>query len=756
MKTNRKDFMERGTMEKTNTKIRLGKWIYGIIAILLVGSLVKCWCSRQACENLDESLATGTAKCTKYRGYYGQSLPAIDPTAPSEKLICRDFADEEILVIEKREMEAPCKVVEDKTVERPCQTAKPVEEAPGAKNIVGGGVGYESSEQPTQGELRAIIDDKEVPLPLNHTDVKAKISAFVATVNVLQKYSNPYGEKIEAVYVFPLPENAAVTDFIMTIGTRKIRGIIREREEARKIYEDAKRQGYRAALLTQERPNIFTQRVANIEPGKKIDVDITYFNTLAQRDGKYRFVFPMVVGPRYNPHDCKDGIGAVAQGTPGKSGQPTEVQYLKPGQRSGHDIALSIELDAGMKIENIESPTHAVKLSKTGDTKAAIKLSENDQIPNRDFVLTYSLAGDRTRSGFLTHKSENGGTFALVLQPPADLNDLPRMPREMIFVVDCSGSMQGRPLEIVKDAMRRCLRNLDQNDSFQIIRFSTSASALGNRPLEATPENVKRGLAYIDELSSEGGTEMIEGIKAALGFEHDQNRLRIVSFMTDGYIGNEDEILREIDKRLGSARIFSFGVGSSVNRYLMEAMARVGNGAVAYIGLGESVTAEVDRFYDRAARAALVNIKLDFGDVQASDIFPRRIPDLFVGRPVIVTGKFNGDGKTTVTLSGLVGGKEVAQRISVDLSEAGEHAGIEHVWARAKLAELAQANIMNPSKELTDAIIQTSIRYKVLSGLTAFLAVDGSQKTAGNHGTTVAVPVPMPEGIRYETTVMGN
>jgi Ca-activated chloride channel family protein len=447
-------------------------------------------------------------------------------------------------------------------------------------------------------------EEKEIPLPLKHTDVKGRISGYIATVDVTQQFHNPYDEKIEAVYVFPLPQNAAINEFIMTIGERKIRGIIRERQQAERIYKEAKERGHVASLLTQERPNIFTQKVANIEPGKEIDVNIKYFNTLAYVDGWYEFVFPMVVGPRFNPPGYTDGVGAVGRGKAGISGQKTEVQYLKPHERSGHDIAVAVDIDAGVAIEKVVCPSHAITNSRVNPEKRTVKLSSLDTIPNKDFVLRYKVAGRKVKSALVTHRDERGGFFTLMLYPPENLNHLRRAPMEMIFVLDCSGSMRGKPIAKAKDAIKRALRKLEPGDTFQVIRFSNNASKLGPAPVPATPENIRRGLEYVESLEGSGGTMMIEGIKAALDFEHDSHRFRLVSFMTDGYIGNEVEILAAVHEKLGESRIFSFGVGSSVNRFLLDRMAKLGKGAVAYIGLDESAGEVVDAFYERISAAS--------------------------------------------------------------------------------------------------------------------------------------------------------
>ncbi|MBN1421469.1 MAG: VWA domain-containing protein [Planctomycetes bacterium] len=610
-------------------------------------------------------------------------------------------------------------------------------------------------EGPGTGALMAkpADEEKEVPLPLEHTDVRARVSGYIATVDVTQKYHNPYDEKIEAVYVFPLPHNAAVNDFLMTIGERKIRGIIRERKEAERIYHEARRQGYVASLLTQERPNIFTQSVANIEPGKSIDVNIRYFHTMAYDDGWLEFVFPMVVGPRFNPPGTTTGVGAVPRGGHGTSGQKTKVQYLRPGERSGHDISLVLDIDAGLQIEGLECPSHGVDVTRRGSGGATVSIRALDAIPNKDFVLRYKVAGAGVASGLLVHRDARGGYFTLMLYPPEDMSALQAAPVEMIFVLDCSGSMSGSPIAKAKTAIERALRRLGPGDTFQIIRFSNDASQLGPAPIEATPANVRRGLAYLASLQSQGGTMMIEGIRAALDFPHDPQRLRIVSFLTDGYIGNEADILAAVKERVGSARIFSFGVGSSVNRYLLEGMARLGRGAVAFVGLDESAGRAVDLFYERIRRPAMTDVAIDWGGIRVAEVYPAQILDLFVGRPVVLTGRFSGDEAGVVRVMGTVGGERREVRIPVDPSCAGSHPGIASVWARRKIMTLADEEVSDPSPEIAGRIRDVALEYGLMSAYTAFVAVDSLTRTAGDHGTTVPVAVPVPAGVKYETTV---
>ena len=616
----------------------------------------------------------------------------------------------------------------------------------------------QDDQQPCSGMLMAKLPAKPaemVPVPLKHTDVKAEIAGYIATVDVTQQFQNPYAEKIEAVYVFPLPHNAAVNEFIMTIGERRIRGIIREREEAQKIYTAAKSQGYVASLLTQERPNIFTQSVANIEPGKRIDINIKYFHTLSYVDGWYEYVFPMVVGPRFNPPGFKEGVDAVERGVPGKSGQSTQVQYLRPHERSGHDISLAVHIDAGVPVEQLECKTHEMVVNhevKPGQTE--VKIAEADAIPNRDFVLRYKVAGKAIKSAVMVQKTEKGGYFTMMLFPPETLSELPRKPLEMVFTVDVSGSQSGIPLAQEKAAVKYALQHMMVMDTFQVVRFGNTARKLFPSPVSVNPSNVKKAIAWVDGFDANEGTMLVDGLRASLLFPHDENRLRFVTFLTDGFIGNEAEALAEIKKDLGPSRIFSFGSGSSTNRYLLEHMAKMGNGAAAYLGPNDDAADVMKTFLERISHPAMTDLSIDFGDVSVTEVLPNRLPDLFVGRPVIVTGRFTGGGNHVIQVHGMIANERRTISIPVNLEDAnGSNAGIAAVWARFKLAELADRSTYESIPELPRQIKGLALEYGLMSPFTSFVAVDSMYKTAGDHGTTVVVPVPVPQGVRYETTV---
>ena len=588
--------------------------------------------------------------------------------------------------------------------------------------------------------LCARHEDALVPLPLKHTDVKAQISLFIGSVRVTQQYHNPYDGKIEAVYVFPLPQDSAVSEFVMTIGDRHIRGIIREREEARKIYLEARRLGHVASLLTQERPNIFTQSVANIEPGKQIDIEITYFHALAYADGEYEFRFPMVVGPRFNP----DGTT-----------ETTTVEYLRPDEISAHDIDLEVAVDAGVPIESLESPSHEIVVERRGPARAVVRLNPHDRIPNKDFVLRYRVAGKRLKAGLATYRDESGGYFALMLQPPVDLDEIESPAREMIFVVDCSGSMSGEPLATVKHAMERCLKRLGPKDTFQIVRFSNTATRMAERPIPATSANVRKGLQFVRRLKDGGGTYLLKGLRAALTSPADPERYRIVSLMTDGYISNDREVIGEVQRLLGDARLFTFGIGMAPNGYLIQRAAKVGRGASVAIGTDESSRGLVDQFYRRIENPALTDIRIDWGAMKVTDVHPKPIPDLFVGRPVILTGRFTGTGTATVRVTGKIAGIPHEQAIAINLDQPDlQHKALAAVWARSEIATLYDAmTVVDDRQELVDAITELALSYGLMSEFTAFLAVDSAYRTKGESGTTVDVPVPVPKGVKYKTTV---
>ena len=406
---------------------------------------------------------------------------------------------------------------------------------------------------PTQGTLRAKNAEGEEAgdFPLEHTEVTSEVSGMIARTTVEQIYGNPFSEVIEAVYVFPLPALGAVNDFVMQVGDRKIVGLIRPRAEAERIYAEARAAGHTASLLTQERSNIFTQSVANIEPGGKVTIEITYFERLVYESGYYEWVFPMVVGPRYIPGEpttpASDDPDAPSSAGGGTSPSTTQVgdadritpPVLPPDRRSGHDISLTVTLDAGLPIARLAVPTHQVETQDLGAGKRVVKLAAADTIPNRDLVLRWSVAGAETQFGVLAHRGDAGGYLTLVMQPPAEPTDEQVVPREITFLIDISGSMSGVPLGIAAAVVRETLDRLRPDDRYNIVVFAGGNGQLWESARPKTDGNVAAARGYIEELCGGGGTEMLEGVRHALKAEHDPAALQMYVFLTDGLVGNE-------------------------------------------------------------------------------------------------------------------------------------------------------------------------------------------------------------------------
>src|SRR6266581_8656807 len=609
---------------------------------------------------------------------------------------------------------------------------------------------------PTGGELRVLTRGGPVEqCPLKHTDVVAEITGNVAQVEVVQTFQNPYDRKIEAVYVFPLPDRAAVNDMEIKVGERTIKGLIKKKEEARAMYETARQAGHVAALLDQERPNIFTQSVANILPGREVVVTIRYFETVPYASGDYEFSFSMVVGPRFIPGE------PTTQGERGLSPDTTEVPDashitppgIRPETRTGHDISLEVRLDAGATVRELVSPTHQIRVESNGRGGDIIRLKDEDSIPNRDFVLRYRVDGDAPNLIVLPHRGEGDGYFLMLVQPEAKPSATDITPKEMIFVVDCSGSMSGEPIEKVKEAMRYALQGLDPRDTFQIVRFSDRAKTFEAAPVLATPGNIERALQYVARLSGEGGTIMLEGVKTALSYPEDPERLRIVSFMTDGYIGNEDAILAYMSKHLGGARLFSFGVGTSVNRYLLDKMADFGHGAVEYVLPGEDSGKSIRRFYDRIRSPYLTDIQIDWGGLGVTDMYPGEIPDLFLGQPVAVYGRYGQPGKSEVILRARLGGKPYEQRFTVELpGRHDEGDAIGMLWARAHIEDLSDQLIVGSQPALVEEITRVALTHRLVSKYTSFVAVEEQVDTGPEKPALVEVPVCTPPGVSYDMT----
>ena len=610
----------------------------------------------------------------------------------------------------------------------------------------------------TQGALQ-VVDSSGAPkalCPLKHTDVKAQISGFLSRVTVTQEFENPFKEKIEAVYTFPLPQNAAVDDMTMLVGNRTVRGKILRREEAEAVYEAAKNRGQTASLLNQERPNIFTQSVANILPGEQIKITITYVETLKYEEGSYEFVFPMVVGPRYIPGNATgaQGNGFAPDTDSVPDGSKITPAPAPPGMRAGHDISLDVTLDAGLPIDALNSKTHDVSVERPSDRSARITLKDLATIPNKDFILRYDVAGKKIEDAVLTHSSGTGGFFTLMIQPPERVTVADVTPKELVFVLDTSGSMQGFPIEKAKETMKMALDNLYPSDTFNLITFSGDEHILFPEPVPATKENLAKAQAFLESRQGSGGTEMMKAIKASMDPSDKQDHIRIVCFMTDGYVGNDLQIIGEVQKH-PNARVFAFGIGNSVNRFLLDSMAKYGRGEVEYLALNDDGSAAARRMHERIRNPLLTDISVDWNGLAVSDVYPKTIPDLFSAKPVILTGRYSGNSKGTIRLKGKMSGRDFVREIPVDFSSAQTHDVLATLWARTRVDDLMSQDFNGVQQgtmkdDVKQNIIQLGLDYRLMTQFTSFVAVEEMIVTDGGVPRRIDVPVEVPEGVNRE------
>lgn len=663
----------------------------------------------------------------------------------------------------------------------------------------------ENGEKTTPGGKLQMFSRDGKPLgvcPLQHTDVQANISGFVARVDVEQHFANMSQWPIEAIYTFPLPNDAAVDAMTMTIGDRKIVGKIKRREEARQIYQAAKNAGKNASLLDQERPNIFTQAVANILPGQNITISISYVDVLKYDEGSYEWSFPTVVGPRYTPSG-----GYQVEGERGAPSDDSEVSPetnaivrdadaitppIAPSSttsstRSGHDLSLAVYIDAGVPLGAVHSQLHAIDVTRPDATRAVVRLRDGVTRPNRDFILRFRTAGQEIQTGVLASADgKGGGYFTLIMQPPASPPATEIAPKEMIFVIDQTGSQSGWPIEKSKETMRYCLKRLHRNDTFQILGFNTDVFPCFDKPVSATPENIALAWKFIAPLQGAGGTDILKSVEYALKMPDDPARLRIISYMTDGFIGNDMQVIDFIQKNRGRARMFPFGIGNSVNRFLIDEMARAGGGAAEYLTLGldkgqldslwnsenaadpEAIKElrkiekkgkarradnAATRFYRRIENPLLLAPRIDWNGLPVEAIYPQTVPDVFSVSPIIVKGRYTRAAEGDITVAGVLRGRAWSQKVHVVFPASSTRSdALPSLWARARIADLQSRDWLgaqsgNPDATIKEQIVQTALDYDLMSQWTSFVAVEERVVNPSGQSQTADVPVEMAEGV---------
>ncbi len=578
-------------------------------------------------------------------------------------------------------------------------------------------------------------------LPLKSTTTSVDIAGVIADVRVTQVYKNEGKKPLEAIYIFPASARVAVYGMKMTIGERTIIAKIGKREEARRDYEKALSEGKSASLLEQQRPNVFQMNVGNLLPGDEIKVELSYTELLVPTDGVYEFVYPTVVGPRYS--NQPEAAAPAAE-------KWVKNPYFKSGHAPSYTFDLTANLNAGLPIQEILCSSHKVNVSYNGASCATVKLDATEKAGgNRDYILRYRLAGGQIASGMLMYQDRDENFFLLMLQPPKRVTVEQIPPREYIFIVDISGSMHGFPLDISKELLRNLIGSLRPQDKFNVLLFAGSSSALSEtESLPATADNLKHAIDVIDKQRGSGGTELIPALKHALSLPRAQGCSRTIVMATDGYVSVEKEAFELIRQRLGEANMFAFGIGSSVNRHLIEGLARAGMGEPFVITKPDEAKLEAEKFRRYIQSPVLTQIKLNYGDFKVSALEPPAVPDVLAERPVIVFGKWSGAPQGKIALTGRTGNESYSTHINVsEVKPLAANAALRYLWARHRIAVLSDYNTMQNSSELVEEVTNLGLKYNLLTAHTSFVAIDSKARRDGGQLTTVSQPLPSPEGV---------
>lgn len=577
-------------------------------------------------------------------------------------------------------------------------------------------------------------------MPLKATQVEVSIVGVIADVKVTQVYKNEGKRPIEAIYVFPASIRAAVYGMKMTIGERTITAAIRKREEARQAYEQAKNEGRSASLLEQQRPNVFQMNVTNILPGDEIRSELHYTELLTPTDKIYEFVYPTVVGPRYSNQ---------ASQSADKSDQWIENPYLQQGQSPSSKLAISVHLDCGLPIHDLTCSSHRIDSKFLSRSAAGVNLAEAEAFAgNRDFVLKYRLAGERIESGLLLHRSEEENFFLLLMQPPERVTERNILPREYVFIVDVSGSMHGFPLETSKRLLANLIGALRPTDRFNVVLFAGGSQIFSAQSVPAGEKNIRSAIDLIDQERGGGGTELLPALKKAFGLPLTEGFSRTLIIATDGYVAVEKEAFEFVRAHLGDCNFFTFGIGSSVNRYLIEGMARAGMGESFVVSRAEDAAVAAEKFRLYVQSPILSKVKVAFTGFDAFEVEPMTIPDVFADRPVVVRGKWRGEAKGKIALRGVSGNGEYQQQIEVkEKDAAADNSALKYLWARSRIAQLDDDHRLSADQKVISELTALGLKYHLLTAYTSFVAIDEQVRLRDGKPTTVKQPLPLPEGV---------
>lgn len=585
-------------------------------------------------------------------------------------------------------------------------------------------------------KLGCIIVIREVisALPLKSTAIRGTISGPLAEVTVEQKFHNPFTTPITLEYLMPLPEGAAISGYQISIGDRTIQSILKERQSARQTYEEAVASGQRASLLEERRPNLFAIEIGNVQPNEAILTTIRYTERLKYSDGRYEFVFPMGITPKYH---------AASESAQSASGTDAPVE---PDASQVGPVTLELSVDAGVPLTALTSPSHEIDGTQDSANTAQVRFAQRE-IPNRDFTMHYECAAEDLQAAVWLSDEGDTGAIALItaLPPRLDLSAEPD-PREFIFVIDRSGSMQGAVFVQARNALKACLRALGEQDAFTILAFDDRLEWFAALVQAVSADSVAAADGWIDKLTARGGTEILGALKSALALPTDTSRARYVVFLTDGAVSDEERVLQEVSAARKNARIFTFGIGPSVNRALLGGMARLGRGAAEFLRQDEDIEGALTRFQDRVGFPSLTDLELLTENTQLWDTYPVPLPDLFVGQPLEIATRLQHGAAARIAIAGKRGGQPVTFEVHLPSASA-VNTAVRQAWAKARLTALTDDLARGADLEATRAkIISLALEFGLVTQFTSFVAVD-SQATGGDAAMQVRVSQPLPQGL---------
>ncbi len=577
-------------------------------------------------------------------------------------------------------------------------------------------------------------------LPLESTKVDVQVTGVIAEVTVTQAYKNAGKKPINAQYVFPASTRAAVHGMRMQVRDQIIEAQIKEKRQAAQVFEAAKQEGKSASLLEQSRPNVFTMKVANVMPGDHLEVSLRYSELLVPTGGVYELDYPTVVGPRYSNQ-------------PEASAKPQDKfiasPYTPAGGAPSYTFELSGSVSTPIPLQSLESPSHSITSSVDNPGLRHFAVAPSERAGgNRDFILRYRLAGDAIQSGLSLFDSGGEKFFLLQVEPPKRVPNELIPPREYVFIVDVSGSMMGFPLETTKKLLRELIGGLRATDKFNVLLFSGATALLAEHSLPATAANVALATRFIDDQNGGGGTELLPALEQAFSLSKSDGLSRSFLIVTDGYIGQDRGAIDLVRNKLSDANVFAFGIGSSVNRFLIEGVAKAGAGEPFVVTDPGQANATAERLRDYVKTPVLTDVKVGYEGFDAYDVEPKAFPDVLAERPIVIQGKYRGDAKGFVNLSGLTGKGGFAQRFDVSqVKSRPEQRALSFLWARSRVATLGDFGFAEPTALAKNEITALGLKYNLLTDYTSFVAVARKVVNPGGSATNVNQPLPLPAGV---------